>query len=65
MMAKKQKMLLQEIVAEEMQELAEVICEKYCKYGEQYKIDQEKYDDKNPTYLKHCLKCPLINYYTM
>ena len=63
-MSKKENIILTDVVSDYMYDLAKTICKEYCKYGEQYKIDQEKYDDENPTYLNICTKCPLIDYYT-
>lgn len=59
-MAKK---YLIKVVYDELQKKAKVMCEQYCKYGEQYKKDQAMYDDKNPTFLKHCTKCPMNEFY--
>ena len=53
----------EEVMHEMLLKKAVIMCEKYCKYGEQYKKDQEKYDDENPTYFKHCTKCPMNEFY--
>lgn len=44
--------------------MANTMCEQYCKYHEQYKKDQAEFDDKNPTYFNHCVYCPMIQFYT-
>ena len=52
-----------ETVQEEMHELAKTMCDNYCKYGQQCYEDQKNYDDDNPTYIEHCSKCPMIQFY--
>lgn len=41
-------------VSKILEEVIDSMCDKYCKYPEQYKDDNE--DD---LYAKHCDKCPL------
>lgn len=51
-------------IHEELQTMANVMCEDYCKYNDQWKKDQEEFDGDNPTYLNHCMKCPMCQFYT-
>lgn len=51
-----------QIVEEECNDVAKKICKEYCKYGDQYREDQRKYDDKNPTFFEHCMNCPIIDW---
>ena len=64
-MSKKTNININDVVHDYMYNLAETMCENYCKYNEQFHKDQKQYDDKNPTYLKICTKCPLIDYFAM
>lgn len=57
------KMPLDKMISKELNSIAREMCDKYCKYGKQFKEDQEKYDDKNPTYFKHCTKCPMLDFH--
>lgn len=54
---------IEETIHEQLLEKAKIMCEKYCKYYDQYLKDQEKYDADNPTYHKRCSKCPMIEFY--
>ena len=52
-----------ETMEKELFDLAKTMCNQYCKYGEQFEKDQQDYDDENPTYIQHCSKCPMIQFY--
>ena len=59
-MAKKE---LWEIVDDELQKTAEKICKQCCKYYDQYDKETKTIGSKNETYVKHCLKCPIIGWF--
>ena len=50
------------VIGQEMQELAEIICDRYCKYGEEYTKDCTNGETK--TFMEHCIDCPLISWFT-
>ena len=53
------KRTLVEILEQEMQKKAAIMCERYCKYGELVRNESEENDE----WRKYCSKCPMEEFY--
>ena len=57
------KRTIQDIIHDEMEKKAIIMCEKYCKYGEKSKQELQRKDGRMPIYERYCKKCPMIEFY--
>ena len=53
---------LREVIHDEMEKKAIIMCKKYCKYNEE--MEKETDEDKSTKlFNKYCAKCPMIEFY--
>ena len=59
-MAKK---YLIDFIQEELTKKADIMCNKYCKYGDEVAEEQRDVNTKMEAWKKYCLHCPLNEFF--
>ena len=54
---------LEDMIHEQLVKKAELMCDKYCKYGDQRKKESETPGSDYPTWDKYCSKCPMNEFF--